>query len=69
MQGGFQGAYIMTGGGPFGKTMTLQYYIYQKAFMEFKPGYAATIAWFLFLIVFILTLFNWRYAGRKVQYF
>jgi len=67
-QGGFQAAYIMTGGGPAGATTTIQYYIYNNAFQWFKMGYAASIAWFLFIIVLIVTLFNWRYGGRVVNY-
>ena len=67
-QGGFQAAYIMTGGGPAGATTTIEYYIYNNAFQWFKMGYAASIAWFLFIVVLIVTLFNWRYGGRVVQY-
>jgi multiple sugar transport system permease protein len=67
-QGYFQQAYIMTGGGPAGATTTIQYYIYNNAFQWFKMGYAASIAWFLFIIVLIATLFNWRYGGKVVHY-
>lgn len=67
-QGGFEAAYMMTGGGPAGSTMTLMYYIYNNAFEWSKMGYAATIAWILFLFVFILTLINWRFGGRHVHY-
>jgi len=67
-QGGFQQAYIMTRGGPAGSTTTIGYYIYNHAFQWFNMGYAATIAWFLFLVVFSITLFNWRFGGRVVHY-
>ncbi|MCK4271387.1 sugar ABC transporter permease, partial [bacterium] len=70
--GGFQGyfmaAYIMTGGGPAGATTTMSYYIYNNAFQWFKMGYAASIAWFLFILVFIATLINWKYGGKLVHY-
>lgn len=67
-QGGFMQAYIMTGGGPAQATTTLEYYIYNNAYQWFKMGYAASIAWFLFLVVFVVTLVNWRYGGKLVHY-
>ncbi len=68
LEGGFQRAYIMTQGGPDGSTTTLGYYIFNNAYQWFNMGYAAAIAWFLFLIVFIVTMINWRYGGRLVEY-
>lgn len=67
-QGGFEAAYMMTRGGPTGSTTTLSYYIYNHAFEWFNMGYAAAIAWFLFALVFLVTLANWRYGGRLVHY-
>ena len=67
-QGGFMAAFIMTAGGPANSTTTLSYYIYNNAFTFFRMGYAATIAWFLFLCVFAATLINWRYGGKLVHY-
>jgi multiple sugar transport system permease protein len=69
--GGFQtfgSIYVMTQGGPAGSTTTIVYYIYNNAFQWFKMGYASSIAWFLFLIMFIVTLLQWRYAGEKSSY-
>ncbi|MFH1902692.1 MAG: sugar ABC transporter permease [Candidatus Omnitrophota bacterium] len=67
-QGGFMSAYIMTGGGPTGATTTIDYYIYNNAYQWFKMGYASSIAWVLFVLVFTATLLNWKYGGRKVKY-
>ncbi len=67
-QGGFDAAYIMTGGGPAGSTTTLSYYIYNNAYAWFKMGYAASIAWVLFALVFVVTLFNWKFGGKVVHY-
>ncbi len=67
-QGGFQQAYVMTEGGPEGSTTTLSYYIFNNAFAWFNMGKAAAIAWFLFLIVFVITVLNWKYGGKKVNY-
>ena len=67
-QGGFEAAYVMTEGGPAGATTTVSYYIYNHAFQWFNMGYAAAIAVVLFVIVLIVTLINWKYSGRKVEY-
>ncbi|MDD3926544.1 MAG: sugar ABC transporter permease [bacterium] len=67
-QGGFMSAFIMTNGGPAGSTTTIEYYIYNNAYQWFKMGYAASIAWVLFIVVLIITLFNWRFGGKLVQY-
>ena len=31
-------------------------------------GYASAVAWVLFLIVFLLTMINWRLAEKRVEY-
>ncbi|MFA6320968.1 MAG: sugar ABC transporter permease [Candidatus Omnitrophota bacterium] len=67
-QGGFMQAYIMTGGGPDRSTTTLEYLIYNHLYSWQHVGYAAGIAWFVFIIVFLVTLFNWRFGGKLVQY-
>ena len=67
-QGGFQAAYVMTKGGPDGATSTISYYIYNHAFQWFNMGYAAAIAVVLFVMVFAVTLVNWRFGGKKVDY-
>ena len=67
-QGGFESAYVMTQGGPAGATKTVSYYIYDHAFQYFNMGYAAAISVVLFFLVLIVTLLNWQYGGKKVQY-
>lgn len=64
LQGGVESAYVMTQGGPEGSTTTLGYYIYSKAYEQFQMGYAAAIAWILFVVVLGVTILNWRF-GRK----
>jgi multiple sugar transport system permease protein len=67
-QGNFEGAYIMTEGGPAGSTTTISYYIYNNGFRWFRMGYAAAIAWVLFLLVFSMTLLHYRSSDKKVYY-
>lgn len=66
LQGGFEAAYVMTGGGPDGSTTTIGYYIYTKAYSQFQMGYAAAVAWVLFVLVLGITLVNWRFGGRNM---
>ena len=66
LQSGFDSAYIMTGGGPFGATTTISYYIYTKAYVLFQMGYAAAIGWILFLIALAITLLNWKRGGQQI---
>ena len=68
LQGGFEQARVMTLGGPANTTMTLSFYIYTKAFEEFQIGYASAVAWVLFIIIFGITLANWRFGSRYVNY-
>lgn len=67
LQGGFEQARVMTAGGPAGSTKTLAYYIYEKAFEELALGYASAIAWVLFVIIFGLTLMNWKFGNQNVN--
>lgn len=66
LQGGFEQARVMTGGGPAGSTTTLSYYIYNKAFQDLDLGYAAAISWVLFAVIFIATALNWKF-GRELE--
>ena len=62
LQGGFEQARVMTGGGPAESTITLGYYIYIKGFEEYQLGYASTIAWVMFVLIFVMTLINWKFG-------
>lgn len=68
LQGGFEQARVMTLGGPAGTTTTLAYYIYTAAFEQLNMGYASAVAWVMFALIFGLTLINWRFGNRYVNY-
>ncbi len=67
-QGGFDSAYVMTRGGPAGATTTISYFIYENGFRYFYMGRAAAASWILFVMVFCLTLINWKWMSNKVNY-
>ena len=47
----FDQLYIMTAGGPRGKTITTVYWIYQNSFINFKLGYGAALSIILTAII------------------
>lgn len=67
LQYGAEAVMVMTQGGPFGATTTIGYMIYRKAYVDFEMGYAATIAWVLFLLILVITIINWRKGGKSLE--
>ena len=51
-------------GGPANSTMTIVLYLYQKGFQRFQQGYASAVAWVLFLLIFIVTLVQFRRQSK-----
>lgn len=64
----FTNVYVMTQGGPAWSTLMYGLYLYNNAFQNFKMGYAAGLAWILFLIIMVLTLFQMLGAKHWVYY-
>ncbi len=64
----FDVVYIMTGGGPGDASRVYYYWLWQNAFEFFRMGYASAMAWLLFVILFVATLIQMRFIGRRVQY-
>ena len=56
----FTQIYIMTQGGPAGKTATMVYFMYEAAFKFYEMGYASTLAFALFLMLLVVTFFQLR---------
>ncbi|MCO6400525.1 MAG: extracellular solute-binding protein [Verrucomicrobia bacterium] len=64
----FTQAFIMTQGGPVNSTLFFAYHLFNNAFRYMHMGYAAAMAWFLFLIVVLLTAFQMKMSKRWVHY-
>lgn len=64
----FDQVWIMTGGGPAGATSVIVEQIVKHAFSYGRMGYAATISWVLFLLVFVVTVVQMRLQRRWVTY-
>ncbi|MBI5662119.1 MAG: sugar ABC transporter permease [Ignavibacterium album] len=56
----FAEPYVMTQGGPLNKTLSIVQYMYQEGFRWWNMGYSASIAFVLFVIIFIGTLIQFR---------
>jgi multiple sugar transport system permease protein len=64
----FDLAFILTHGGPGIATNTIVMYIYDQGFQYFQMGYAAAIAWVLFIVIFLITLLQMRFQKLWVHY-
>ncbi len=60
--------FLITNGGPQNATLFYVLYLYRNAFEYLSMGYAAALAWVLFLIILVLTLLIFRYVGGMVHY-
>lgn len=66
----FAQPFIMTGGGPVDTTYVYGMIIYQNAFFFNEFGYASVLAWFLFIIIMVLTFIiiktsSWVYTENN----
>ncbi len=64
----FTEIFIMTNGGPLGRTTTIVYHIYQTAFKFFDMGYASAMAFGMFAMMFAFTLVQLRVMRGEVEY-
>ena len=55
---------VLTQGGPGSSSSVMAYYVYRTAFEYFDMGYANTLAWALFVLVFAVTLVQWKLQSR-----
>ena len=59
---------ILTQGGPSGSTRTLLYMYYQLGFQEFSMGKASAIAVIMMIITVALSIFQFKYSKKCVNY-
>ncbi|MDR1588512.1 MAG: sugar ABC transporter permease [Treponema sp.] len=66
----FTQAFIISGGngGPLDSTMFYSLYLYIKGFGFSEMGYASAMAWFLLLIIAVLTAFTFKASKTLVSY-
>jgi ABC-type sugar transport system permease subunit len=66
----FEQVFIMTNppGSPGTSTLTIVLYLYQNGFQRFRQGYGAAIAWVLFIVIFSVTLLQFRSQRKTGAY-
>ncbi|MCI0708820.1 MAG: sugar ABC transporter permease [Chloroflexi bacterium] len=66
----FTQAFIVSGGTgrPLDTTLLYSLYLYQRAFVNFKMGYAAAMAWVMLLVIALLTLISFWLSRYWVFY-
>jgi multiple sugar transport system permease protein len=64
----FDEVYLSTQGGPLNATTVIVYYLYNQAFQQFNFGYASAIAYFLFLVIIVVTVIQFRVGRRFTHY-
>lgn len=51
-----------------GSSLFLAIYLFQEAFQQFDLGFAAAVAWVMFVLVLIVTIIQTRFGNRFVYY-
>ena len=59
---------MLTGGGPGNATLPLVMFIYNQGFKFQQLGVAAAGAWILFILVILVTAFQFKAQKRWVHY-
>ncbi len=60
--------YVMTYGGPANATSTIVWLLYQQGFIEYRMGMAAASGFFLFAVVFVTSLVEFRLLEGRQQW-
>lgn len=64
----FDQVYATTQGGPAGESQTIILLLYETAFKFFRFGDASVMAVFVFVTLMVVTLIQWKYFRKKVEY-
>ena len=64
----FDQVYATTQGGPAGESQTIIMLLYDTAFKYFRFGDASVMAVFVFVTLMVVTLLQWRFFRKPVEY-
>jgi len=64
----FAEPYIMTGGGPLNSTLSVALLMYREGFRFFKLGYASAMAYFLFGIIVVFSMVQFKLTRAEFEY-
>jgi len=57
----FAEPYVMTQGGPLRSTVSVLYFMYEEGFRWWNLGFASTVAFVLFILIFAVSAALWRF--------
>lgn len=60
--------YMMTGGGPYYRTMTMSYFMIREAFTNSNFGMASAIGVIFLIIISGLVIMQYKYFSKEVEY-
>ena len=55
---------VLTQGGPGNSSSVMAFYVYRTAFEYYNMGYANTLAWALFVLIFAVTMVQWKLQDK-----
>ena len=64
----FNSSYLITGGNPLDSTLYYALHLYNESFLYWRMGYGCAMAWFLLVIIGILTMFVFKSSSAWVYY-
>lgn len=64
----FTQVFVMTRGGPLRSTDVVVYHIYKNAWINMQMGYSSAMAVVLFAVIFLITLAQFKYYGKDIEY-
>lgn len=64
----FTSVFVMTEGGPSRSTDVAVYHVYQQGWEYLKMGYASAMALVLLAIILVVTLIQFKFLGKQVDY-
>lgn len=64
----FNSSYLITGGNPLDSTLYYALHLYNESFLYWRMGYGCAMAWFLLVIIGIMTMFVFKSSSAWVYY-
>jgi multiple sugar transport system permease protein len=60
--------YLMTGGGPYYRTMTMNYFMVQEAFTNSNFGMSSAIGIVFLFMISILVIIQYKFFSKEIEY-
>ncbi len=64
----FNSSFLITSGGPLNSTLYYGLHLYNRAFQYYEMGYGSAMAWFLLVIIGLLTALVFKFSSAWVYY-